>query len=122
MITGTGIDIANIGRISKLLDEHGNRFISKVLSPEEKNSIPEARRAEFIAGRFAAKEALAKATDKNFTLTGISVLNDSRGKPYFTGDFFLNELAGHRVHLSITHDTDYAAAFVVIETTDEAKI
>lgn len=119
MITGTGIDIANIGRIKKLLDEHGSRFKSKVLSLEEINSIPEARPEEYIAGRFAAKEALAKATDKKFTLTAVSVVNDSRGKPSFKGDFFSEELAGHKVHLSITHDTDYAAAFVVIESIRE---
>jgi holo-[acyl-carrier-protein] synthase len=116
MITGTGIDIANIIRIKKLLDEHGERFIRKVLSTEEIQQIPEARKPEYIAGRFAAKEALAKATDKKFSLTGVSVINDSRGKPCFTGNFFTEELAGHRVHLSITHDTDYAAAFVVIES------
>lgn len=55
MITGTGIDIVNIERIIKLLDEHGERFTSKVLSTEEQNSIPKARPEEFIAGRFAAK-------------------------------------------------------------------
>lgn len=121
MITGTGIDIANIGRITKLLDEHGQRFISKVLSHEEIKSIPGARAAEYIAGRFAAKEALAKATEKKFTLTRISVINDSKGKPCFTGDFFANELAGMNVHLSITHDTDYAAAFVIIESIEEVK-
>ncbi|HOP29313.1 MAG TPA: holo-ACP synthase [Spirochaetota bacterium] len=121
MITGTGIDIANIGRIKKLLDDHGERFISKVLSPEERKHIPEARKTEFIAGRFAAKEALAKATDKKFTLTKVSVVNDSSGKPYFTGDFFAKELAGIKVHLSITHDTDYAAAFVIIESPEEIE-
>jgi holo-[acyl-carrier-protein] synthase len=121
MITGTGIDITNISRIARLLDEHGNRFISKVLSPEEISSIPEVRGAEFIAGRFAAKEALAKATDKKFTLTTVTVLNDSKGKPYFKGNFFSNELAGHNVHLSITHDTEYAAAFVIIESAEEEK-
>jgi holo-[acyl-carrier protein] synthase len=121
MITGTGIDIANTGRIKKLLDEHGERFISKVLSPEEKKSMPDGRAVEYISGRFAAKEALAKATEKKFTLTNVSVINDSKGKPYFTGHFFTKELAGMKVHLSITHDTDYAAAFVIIESIEEIK-
>lgn len=121
MITGTGIDIVNIERIKKLLDEHGDRFIAKILSPDERSSIPEVRKDEYIAGRFAAKEALAKATDKQFTLTNVSVINDSKGKPFFAGDFFASELAGSRVHLSITHDTGYAAAFVIIEYPDEVN-
>lgn len=121
MITGTGIDIVNIERIIKLLDEHGERFTSKVLSTEEQNSIPKARPEEFIAGRFAAKEALAKATEQKFTLTAVTVMNDSKGKPFFKGDFFSNELEGCRVHLTISHDTGYAAAFVIIESPDEVK-
>lgn len=115
MITGTGIDIVNIGRITKILAEHGERFINKVLSDDEKKSLPEARKEEYIAGRFAAKEALAKATDKQFTMTSVSVINDSSGKPFFAGDFINESFRDSRVHLSITHDTGYAAAFVIIE-------
>ncbi len=121
MITGTGIDIVNLDRIKKLLDEHGERFMTKVLSDEERKSIPKVRIEEYIAGRFAAKEALAKATDKKFTPTTVSVLNDKNGKPYFAGEFINGTLAGSRVHLSITHDTGYAAAFVIIEETGNDK-
>jgi len=121
MITGTGIDIVNLDRIRKILDEHGERFMAKVLSDEERGSLPNVRVEEYIAGRFAAKEALAKATERKFTLTSVSVKNDSRGKPFFTGDFITGTLAGSRVHLSITHDTGYAAAFVIIEETGKEK-
>ncbi|HPJ33829.1 MAG TPA: holo-ACP synthase [Spirochaetota bacterium] len=119
MITGTGIDIVNLGRISRLLEEHGERFIDRVLSPEEKTRIPKIRSEEYIAGRFAAKEALAKATTEQFTLTKISVFNDEKGKPYFSGDLLSSALKSSKIHLSITHDTDYAAAFVVIEKKQE---
>ncbi len=118
MITGTGIDIVNIKRIRKLLDEHSERFINKILSPDEKLKIPAVKQEEYIAGRFAAKEALAKATEEQFIFTQVSVMNDSKGKPYFTGDFISESFAGKRLHLSISHDTDYATAFVIIENTE----
>ena len=115
MITGTGIDIVNMKRIRRMLEEHGERFIRKVLSEEEIKGLPRVNREEYISGRFAAKEALAKATDEKFVFTEVSVINDSSGKPYFTGDFIAKSFRGSNIHLSITHDTDYAAAFVIIE-------
>lgn len=121
MITGTGIDIVNLDRIRKILDEHGERFMAKVLSDEERYSLPKVRVEEYIAGRFAAKEALAKATDRKFSLTSVSVQNDGKGKPFFTGDFITGILADSRVHLSITHDMEYAAAFVIIEESGKEK-
>ena len=113
MITGTGIDIVNINRIKKSLAEHGDRFIGKILSIQEIEKIPAAGKNEYTAGRFAAKEALVKAAGESFQFSRITILNDENGKPCFTE--IPDILKDKKLHLSISHDTDYAAAFVIIE-------
>lgn len=115
MIKGTGVDIVNVARIRKLIDEYGDRFLEKILSGDEIRLIPKANAELFISGRFAAKEALFKSSGVQFSMNSISVLNDSSGKPYFSGEAITKISGGGTVHLSISHDTDYAVAFVVIE-------
>lgn len=116
MIKGTGVDIVNTARIRKLMDEHGERFLGKILSVEEIKRIPQANAELYVAGRFAAKEALVKSSGAQFRMSSVSVLNESSGRPYFSGDALAEISGGGTIHLSISHDTDYAVAFVVIET------
>lgn len=116
MIKGTGVDIVNAARIRKLMEEHGDRFLKKILSGEEFEHIPETAADLYVAGRFAAKEALFKSSGIRFSMSMVSVLNESSGKPYFSGDPVAEISGGGTIHLSISHDTDYAVAFVVIET------
>ena len=113
MITGTGIDIVNIKRIKKSLSKYGEKFIQKILSDKEIEEIPAVRKEEFIAGRFAVKEALVKAAGVSFNFNTITILNDVNGKPYIAK--LPNEIKDKKVHISISHDSDYAAAFVIIE-------
>ncbi|HPS87807.1 MAG TPA: holo-ACP synthase [Spirochaetota bacterium] len=113
MITGTGIDIVNINRIKKSLEEYSGRFIAKILSDEEIKIIPSAGRDEFIAGRFAAKEALVKAAGISLPFRNITILNDKNGKPYIKE--IPDGIGNKKIHISISHDTDYAAASVIIE-------
>ena len=113
MITGTGIDIVNINRIKKNLAEHGDRFIVKILSGEEIKKIPAAGKEEFISGRFAAKEALVKASGISLSFSNITILNDDKGKPYVAE--VPDILKDKKIHISISHDTDYAAATAIIE-------
>jgi len=113
MITGTGIDIVSINRIKKSLEEHSGRFIVKILSEEEIKIIPSARREEFIAGRFAAKEAMVKASGTTFSFSSITILNDEKGKPFIKS--IPDNMQNKKIHVSISHDTDYAIASVIIE-------
>ena len=115
MIKGTGVDIVNVPRITKLINEHGSRFLEKILSPEEIEKMPSASREHYAAGRFAAKEALVKAAGTLFSFSGISVLNTDDGKPFFSGGITDQNASDEKIHLTISHDTDYAAAFVIIE-------
>lgn len=61
-IIGHGIDLTPVDRIARMIDDHGDRFLARVFTPAELAlNADHARRAEHLAGRFAAKEAVLKA-------------------------------------------------------------
>jgi len=115
MIVGIGIDIIELARIEKFVEHE--KFIDRILTEKEKNllaRLSERRRVEFLAGRFAAKEAYAKALGtgigKNVSFQDIEIMNDEYGKP-----IVISTLDEHRIHVSISHSRDYAIAQVIIE-------
>ncbi|GIO09337.1 holo-[acyl-carrier-protein] synthase [Brevibacillus reuszeri] len=126
MIVGIGVDIVEIERISKLVKRQKNA-ISRFLTIEEQQLLqgkPEARQAEFIAGRFAAKEAGSKALGTGIggtiSFLDMEVLPTERGKPEMKIKEEVYERLGLdpsnvRVHLSISHSIAYAIAQVVVE-------
>ena len=84
-ITGLGMDAVELSRIEKIVAEP-KTFLRKVLTPaelEKYNSLPTKRKVEFLAGRFAAKEAYAKALGtgigQHVSFQDIEVLNDASG-------------------------------------------
>jgi len=116
MIVGIGIDIVELKRIKQIM-ERQPKFIDRVLSKEEKEKffqLPEMRKIEFLAGRFAVKEAYAKAMGtgigKDLSFTDIQIHNDERGRPFVPSDG-----PQHSVHVSISHSKEYAVAQVIIE-------
>lgn len=115
MIVGIGLDIADIDRIKKAYDRKNN-FSERVLTDEEQkmfNSLTGKRQMEFLAGRYAAKEAYSKAAGTGIGKLGfrdIEILPDTKGKPVVTKSPF----AGN-VFLSITHTDTIAAAQVILE-------
>ncbi|MCM3239928.1 holo-ACP synthase [Heyndrickxia oleronia] len=117
MIQGIGLDIVEIERIHQIRTRQ-TRFPEKVLTKselEDYQGLKETRKSEFLAGRFAAKEAFSKALGtgigKELSFHEMEILVDERGKPYF------KKPKETGVHLSITHSRDYAAAQVIIEST-----
>ncbi len=111
---GIGTDIIEINRIATMKNKA--RFVEKLLSPSEleqfKSYINEKRQNEFLAGRWAVKEALYKALGvycDGKTYQDFSVLNDEAGKPYLAIPILSN------VHISLSHCEQYAIAFVVVE-------
>lgn len=126
MIVGIGTDLTEISRVERILeDASGERFMRRVLTPAEFElaSGRKGRRPEFVAGRFAAKEAVAKALGcgigRQVGLQDIEVLPDASGKPVCTLSAEawsrLGKEVGLRIHLSITHTSETAAAFAVVE-------
>ncbi len=125
MITGIGNDIVEIERIADVY--HRNEgFVRRILTETEQkfliNKSPE-RRIEFLAGRFAAKEAMAKALGtgigSKLSFLDMEILPDESGKPILVlnQQVYKKELiqANTRIHLSISHSRLFAIAHVVIE-------
>jgi holo-[acyl-carrier protein] synthase len=124
MIHGIGTDIVSVQRIGQLLSRHPSRSVQHLLHPDEIAEADNApSRERFVAKRFAAKEALAKALGTGLRapvlLPAIRVAHDALGKPFFSFDSALDEWVRQRflqIHLSISDEVDHALAFVVVET------
>lgn len=124
MIFGIGTDIVSVQRIGQLLTRHPERGVQHLLHPNEVTQADAApSRERFVAKRFAAKEALAKALGTGLRspvlLPSICVEHDALGKPFFSFDPVLAEWIRQRslqIHLSISDEVDHALAFVVVES------
>ncbi|HET7579388.1 MAG TPA: holo-ACP synthase [Bacillales bacterium] len=117
MIEGIGMDLVEIERIEAFLHRQ-TRLPERILTRAEQEiyeNLKPARKKEFLAGRFAAKEAYAKAAGtgigQQLSWQDIEIVSDEKGKPCMT----VTE-AVHHIHVSITHTRHYAAAQVVIES------
>lgn len=115
MIAGIGLDIVELERIGKL-DAKSPKFRLRTLTEEELaiyESLTAHRRVEFLAGRFAGKEAFSKARGTGIGATcnfsDISIVPEASGKPvlYFKGV----QVEGF---ISITHTKTVAAAQVIL--------
>ena len=123
MIFGIGTDIVRVARMQQSLEKHGERFAKRILTEHElvgyqQNSKP----ANYLAKRFAAKEATAKAMGTGFrnglSLKHINVGHDAQGKPLleFSGlaAEFMKEQGIHETHISLADEEEYAVAFVTL--------
>ncbi|GAB7080682.1 holo-[acyl-carrier-protein] synthase [Megalodesulfovibrio paquesii] len=126
MIVGLGLDICELDRVRTALDRHGERFLRKILTPGEYAGLPngcEAVRVAYVAARFAAKEAAAKALGTGFrdglTFQCLEVRSLPSGKPELAlldrGQELADALGATGAHLSLTHGRDTACAVVVLE-------
>ena len=124
MILGTGIDIIEVARIAASFEKFGERFLNRVLLPDEiaycllhKNPAP------FLAVRFAAKEAISKAFGTGIGARlgwhDLEIRRKETGEPYLVmhgkGAELLAARGGKKVHLSLTHTEIYAAATAILE-------
>ena len=107
MILGIGTDIIEVQRLQGK-DNLFKRFLSK----QEFEYVFKFRDfLPHIAGIWAAKEALVKALDnKTIEFSQITIMHSNTGKPYF--DF---KPTKGKLHLTISHEKNYATAFVVWE-------
>jgi len=134
MIFGIGTDICDIRRIETTLARRGERFALKVLGPHEiavfrdRRSRVEARGLSYLATRFAAKEAFSKAIGMGMRMPmswrRCEIVKAPGGKPEIRlhGDLARwFEARGLVAHVTVTDETDYAAAFVVVETRSQTS-
>jgi len=122
-----GADIIHIPRVQKAIDQHGDRFLNRVFTPREIRAC--RRRSGEFAARFAAKEAVSKALGVGLRImarngigfTDVEVLPDGNGKPHVhlngAAAARANELGLTEWAVSLTHERDYAVAFVVAVNT-----
>ena len=124
MIVGIGTDVVSIPRVAGALERWGERFVNRILTPEERVRYAHTRqKASHLAKRFAAKEAFAKAIGTGirspFRWHCVSVGRDARGKPGLvpSADMarHLADIGVTTSHLSLTDDAGVAMAFVVLE-------
>ena len=82
VIVGIGTDIVDVWRLRRMDAEHRDHFTRKNLSPDEISHLPGTNPETYIAGRYAAKEALAKALGSHgFSNAALTILNDAGGRP-----------------------------------------
>jgi holo-[acyl-carrier protein] synthase len=127
MIVGIGTDIVSIDRIAAVLQRHGERFVNRILTPEERaryRRTHERARPGHFAKRWAAKEAFAKAIGTGihppFTWQSITVGRDALGKPLVIPNARMEEhlksLGVAHAHITLTDDAGVAVAFVILES------
>ncbi|MBV1874313.1 MAG: holo-ACP synthase [Gammaproteobacteria bacterium] len=127
IISGIGTDIVEICRIKEVLARRGDRFAERILTAKEfieyQGKVDKPR---FLAKRFAAKEAAAKALGTGFrqglSLKHIEVSNDELGKPelsfFLRGRILCKERKIGVSHLTISDERQYAVAFVILTRTE----
>ena len=114
MCKGIGIDLCEIARMQRLLDE--GRSLRRMFTEEEQAYIrgKGASAAQTMAGMFAAKEAVLKALGTGMTIpmTDIVISHTELGQPVVTLAGKAAEFGGTML-VSITHEAGMAAAFAV---------
>jgi holo-[acyl-carrier protein] synthase len=128
MIYGIGTDILFVPRIADALQRFGARFSDRILASAERQQLANfsdtSQKTLYVAKRFAAKEAFAKALGtgigKGFTWHDIAVSNDKNGKPRCVANaIFAEQLHALGIiasHVSLSDERDYVLAFVTLES------
>ena len=124
VIVGTGVDIAETARLGEALDRHGERFASRIYTPQEIAYCERFKnKAERYAARFAAKEAAFKALGTGWRegvrWLDVEVTHQPSGKPELVLSGRAKELAEEmgvaRTEVSISHANHYVVAVVIFE-------
>lgn len=121
MIFGIGTDLCDVKRIAAMLEKRGEVFVNKILTPAEQQNAPKPITANWLAKRFAAKEAVVKAMGTGFVnglfFGDIEIFNDKAGKPCVVLSAKAKATLPHNVcvFLSLSDEKAYASAFAVIE-------
>jgi holo-[acyl-carrier protein] synthase len=125
MIVGLGLDVCSIERMRRAVERHGDRFFSRICSEIERKDFDAKNAlaaATTLAGRFAAKEAFAKALDgaPGVGWHEVEIRRGPSGRPHMTllgrAHTLASAAGAIHWHVSITHDAGVAAAVVILES------
>ncbi len=123
MIYGVGTDVVELVRIQQTYERFGDRFVERLLMPEERERFEASRQpVRFLAMRFAGKEAAVKAMGTGFRhgmwIRDVGVLNNDWGRPYLIfserGRAACERLGIGEGHVSLTDDAGLVVAFAVV--------
>ena len=123
MTIAIGIDIVEIQRIASTLERQGDKFVQRILTKSERVEYQtRVNSVAFLAKRFAAKEAIAKALGtgigRGISFQQLIVSNNSDGAPQVelqaNAAERLKQLGGSKVLLSLSDEKSYALAYVAI--------
>jgi holo-[acyl-carrier protein] synthase len=119
MVLRTGVDLIEIARLEEVIARHGRHYLERIYTPAELEQC--GRRVESLAGRFAAKEAAAKALGcgiGDVTWKEIEILGDEQNAPILTlygaAVRKAEELGVTTWSVSISHSQSHSVAFVVM--------
>jgi len=124
MIYGIGIDLVEIKRIKKILERKEKIFLDKILTVKEMEQyfiLKNIKKIEYVAGRFAGKEAVSKAVGvgigSQLGWKDIEILNFINGSPFVKINKEFSKKNKLVYHISISHTKELAVAKVIIEQT-----
>ena len=123
----TGVDIIEIERVKKCIEETEGKFCERVYTKKEIEycESKKTQKYQHYAARFAAKEAVFKAISSNLlnkydiNWIDIEILNDYTGKPYV--NILKNDIKVDDIDISISHCKEYAVASVILITEDDLR-
>jgi len=121
VIVGLGIDVCSIERMRRALERHGDRFFSRICTESERADLSGRDMATALAGRFAVKEAFAKALDgaRGVGWHEVQVRRAPSGRPILelsgNATKMVESVGANAWHVSITHDAGVAVAVVILE-------
>lgn len=132
MIYGIGTDISKVSRFEKWIKnpEMISRFFNscEIMENRDKQNVPHD--CEHYAARFSAKEAFVKALGTGFSgieLSDFGITHNGEGRPVFYFGSKTRQIldsrcgSGWNVHVSLSHEREYAVSYVVIEVNDVYK-
>ena len=124
MIYGIGIDLVENGRLERIINKWGLKFLNRVFSSGEIQYCGKhIQSATHYGARFAAKESFLKALGiglgMGVKLSDIEVVHDKNGKPVLAlcggAKVQIEKREITKIHLSLTHTKEYATAVVLLE-------
>jgi holo-[acyl-carrier protein] synthase len=125
MIIGIGVDIAETARVDRISEKFGDRFASRVLTEDEMCEYRERNNSSsYLALRFAAKEAVAKACGtgigKQLGFHSMQIEHDAQGKPVLrfldSAQELVNRLQVRNALISLSDERHYVVAMAVLES------
>ncbi len=123
MVKGIGTDIVEVARMVKILQRQDDKFIQRVLTAAEQQEFTRLNNsAAFLAKRFAAKEAVAKALGTGIghgvSFQDMNIINNDRGAPAVElsagAAEVMHSSGATQVLLSIADERDYALAYAIL--------